>query len=78
MSLLKYADDMALVGLFLKRSDGDSYFKQTNNLQEWCRSSGLHINVEKTKELIIKGNNLPMSQPLSLNDQPVEVVEGFK
>ena len=24
------------------------------------------------------GNNLPMFQPLSLNDQPVEVVECFK
>ena len=37
-----------------------------------------HINVDKTKELIINGNNLPMSQPLSLNDQPVEVVKCFK
>ena len=27
---------------------------------------------------IVNGNNLPMSQTLSLNDQPVEVVECFK
>jgi hypothetical protein len=51
VSLFKYADDMALVGLFFKdvTSGGDSYFKQTNNLQEWCRSSSLHINVEETE-----------------------------
>jgi hypothetical protein len=33
---------------FLKdaKSDGDSYFKQANNLQEWCWSSALHVNVD--------------------------------
>jgi hypothetical protein len=49
-------------------SHGYRYFKQTKKLPEWYRSSALHINVEKTKELIIDDNNLPMSQPLSLND----------
>ena len=50
----------------------DSYFKQAINLQQWCRSSGLHLNVGKTKEMIINGSNIPMSQPPSLNDQPVD------
>jgi hypothetical protein len=69
VSFFKNADDMTVMGLFFKdaTSDGDSCFKQANNLQEWCRLIAFHINVDKTKELIINGKDLPMSQQLSLN-----------
>ncbi len=77
--LFKYADDMALVGLFFRNDDVSDYTAQVFKLQKWYNSSSLLINVGKTKlilELILKQTGpLP---PLTLCEQNVEVVDCFK
>ncbi len=78
--LIKYAEDMALVGLLHKSdSSGEAaYLANIKALQTWCHTSQLVMNVAKTKELI-----LPMKQdmnlkPVSLTGQFVETVGNFK
>lgn len=48
VNLLKYADDMALVGLLTENNTAheEVYFSQVTLLQDWCQ-----INVTKAKEL---------------------------
>ena len=82
LKLLKYADDMALVGL-LREDDAtheEAYFKQVTALQDWCQASKLEMNVSKTKELIIqtKSEGDDNMVPVIINNQPIEKVKQFK
>ena len=82
VSLYKYADDMALVGLLVKERSlcRQVYFDHVLALQDWCSSSSLFINVGKTKELIFDSSDDHVNQvtPVFLNDEPVEIVDSFK
>lgn len=69
--LFKYADDMALVGLFYKNDAVSDYFAQVSRLVQWYRSSYLAINAVKTKELIL--NHAEQSLSLTLCGQTVEI-----
>lgn len=53
--LVKYADDLALVGLLQKddSSDESSYLAYAKALKSWCPASPLEVNVSETKELVI-------------------------
>ena len=79
ITLLKYADDMALVGLLTETNatHEEAYFSQVTLLQDWCQTSDLEINVAKTKELLIQTKPRETSDitPVVFNNQPVEVVE---
>ncbi len=79
--LFKYADDVALVAL-LKVGDtvGKSeYRNHASCLQNWCHTSFLEINVNKTEELVIGLQNIKDTvQPLLINGQVVETVDVFK
>ena len=77
--LLKFADDMALVGMLLKEECLASYFSKVSMLESWCRDSYLQLNASKTKELLF--DNRKMCSPLPpvyINNEPVEVVTSFK
>ncbi|XDV35077.1 hypothetical protein PO909_005118, partial [Leuciscus waleckii] len=50
--LFKYADDMALVGIFYKNDAVSDYFAQVSWLEQWCRSSFLSISAVKTMEIV--------------------------
>lgn len=63
--LFKYADDMALVGLFYKNDAVSDYFAQFSWMEQWCRSSFLSINAVKTKELILHHAEPSLSLTLS-------------
>lgn len=82
VSLLKYSDDMALVGLLTENNAAheEAYFSQVTLLQDWCQTVKLEINVTKTKELIIqtKPRGASNINPVVLDSRPVEVVENFK
>jgi len=54
-SLLKYADDLALVGLLYKGGTEREklYHNYINSIQKWCKLSALEINLHKTKELVM-------------------------
>lgn len=51
--LFKYANDMALVGLFKKNDDVSDYFAQISKFQQWCVSSSELLNIGKKKESIL-------------------------
>ena len=74
--LLKFADGMALVGLLKEEESLSSYFEQANMLIKWCEDSFLHLNVKKTKELVI--NSIGYDKPCLINNESVEIVPYFK
>ena len=77
-SLVKFADDAALVAL-LKDSHDDGYRSEIKNLSHWCKDNYLLINVKKTKEIIIDFRNRETSvKPVYVNDTAVEIVSEYK
>lgn len=77
-SLFKYADDMALVGL-LQAGEIDRTFTYQEHIKahfEWCQLSALVINVDKTKELVITGDeqNTLELEPVILCGNSIEFV----
>jgi len=82
VSLFKYADDMALVGLLQKENAlcTSTYFDYVSILQGWCASSDLLINVQKTKELVFDDTKAihESFKPVFVNGEEVEVVQCFK
>lgn len=53
LTLIKYADDMALVSC-QKEMNCTSYFEYIDSIICWFESSFLHLNIEKTKELCLR------------------------
>ena len=77
-SLVKFADDAALVAL-LQGSNEDGYRSEIQNLSHWCQDNYLQINVKKTKEIIIDFRNRESSvKPVYVNDTAVEIVSEYK
>ena len=75
--LVKFADDTSLSGLILQ--DDSSYRKAVDSLVSWCDHNYLHLNVSKTKELVVDfRTTAPSVDPLFIKGQPVEIVESYK
>lgn len=75
---IKFADDTAIVGLILD-SDETNYRAWVDQFADWCRSSYLHLNIKKTKEIII--DYRIGSQPhqcLVINEEDVAIVAEYK
>ena len=51
-SIIKFADDMTVVGLITKNND-TAYREEVRSLAEWCQENNISLNVNKTKELIV-------------------------
>ena len=76
--LFKFADDMALVGLLKNEDSLAEYFHNIQILNNWCSESFLHMNITKTKELVVGHNTCSNLTPVTINDDSVEVVSYFK
>ena len=78
--LIKYADDMALLGLLQKTDPlGEaSYLAHIKALEAWCNDSELEINVAKTNELLFCKKQDVTTEPVLLNGLVVETVGTFK
>ncbi|XP_062859494.1 uncharacterized protein LOC134321621 [Trichomycterus rosablanca] len=50
--ILKFADDTTVLGLITK-GDESAYREEVRELAEWCSHSNLHLNISKTKEMIV-------------------------
>jgi len=76
-SLVKFADDSSLVAL-LQDSD-NIYHEEVEKLTDWCADNSLHLNVKKTKDMIIdfKCNKSPVN-PVIINDSHVQTVSEYK
>lgn len=49
-TILKYADDTAIVGKIINDNCND-YIAQVNSFVEWCKMNYLNLNVKKPKEM---------------------------
>ena len=52
-SIIKYADDTAVVGKIKKNDIAEEFLLQVNNFVNWCNMHFLILNVKKTKEMLI-------------------------
>ncbi len=52
--IIKFADDTKVVG-FISNNDETHYREEVAQLAEWCGANNLTLNVEKTKEVVIRG-----------------------
>ncbi len=84
MTLLKYANDMALVAHLTDTNSLTAYSQQVDSLVSLIEESFLELNISKTKELCCcrrvtpGGPTHPLLQPLMIRCQEVEQVEAFR
>lgn len=78
LTLIKYADDMALIGRLKDEATLAAYFQQIQLLNEWFNSSFLQLNVGKTKEMIMGRKNNDSFQKVRIANEEVEIVDSFK
>ena len=77
-SLVKFADDTALVGL-LTKNDVTAYLKQIETFVKYCKDNYLELNVKKTQELIIDyRRNMPTHVPVQINGNEVQRTTKYK
>ena len=74
--LLKFADNMALIGLFKEKESLSKYFEQDNMVIKWCEDSFLKLNIKKTKELVM--NSIGYDKPCMIDNESVEIASRFK
>ena len=78
VDMAKFADDTTLCG-HVTDDDDTRYRAQVHDVTEWCHRNNLHLNVNKTKEIVIdfKTHKSPID-PLIINGSEVERVDTFK
>ncbi len=78
-TIVKFADDTAVVGLITDNSE-KAYLKEIEGLAGWCQDNNLCLHVSKTKELIVdfwKKQGRKYTR-LNINGALVERMESFK
>ncbi|KAF7643486.1 hypothetical protein LDENG_00238530, partial [Lucifuga dentata] len=50
--IIKFADDMTIIGL-ITGNDEMAYREEVRTLTSWCQDNNLHLNVKKTKEMVL-------------------------
>lgn len=81
LTLVKFADDMALVARLTDEHSLSQYFMYIESLSSWFDSSFLELNVKKTKELCFeegRARDTSLVRPVFINNEPVEQVDSFK
>ncbi|XP_062859991.1 polycystin-1 [Trichomycterus rosablanca] len=78
-TLIKFADDTTVVGR-IKDNDESAYREEIQHLVAWCSSNNLHLNTDKTKELIVDFRKTKSCThlPVLINGDEVERVSSFK
>ncbi|KAI3367125.1 hypothetical protein L3Q82_008194 [Scortum barcoo] len=51
--IIKFADDTTVIGLDLRQTMRRPNREEVRALTSWCQDNNLHLNVSKTKELIV-------------------------
>ena len=81
LTLIKFADDMALIGRLKDEQSLSQYFDFTCTLLTWFSESYLKLNVTKTKEICFEEHHArdpALLRPLKIASENVEQVETFK
>ena len=77
--MIKYADDMELVGRLKDELSLFEYRLQIDALASQFTSTFLKLNTTKTKELVFGGGRISQTpEPILINNQEVEIVKSFK
>jgi hypothetical protein len=77
-SLVKFADDTALIGL-LVNDDIAAYLEQIQTFVKYCKDNYLELNVKKTQELIIDyRRKVSIHAPVTINDNEVQQTKNYK
>uniref|UniRef100_A0A3B4FGV2 Reverse transcriptase domain-containing protein n=1 Tax=Pundamilia nyererei TaxID=303518 RepID=A0A3B4FGV2_9CICH len=78
-SIVKFADDTAVVGLISDNIE-TAYLEEIRNLETWCQENNLLLNIRKTKELIVDFTTKQARnyKPLIISGTPVERVDSFR
>ena len=77
VNFIKFADDTAIQGLLNKCTT--NYFNEIDLFCKWCKYHSLHLNVSKTKEIIIDFRKKALEhQNVEIDGQIVEKVECYK
>ena len=81
LTLIKFADDMALVARLKDEQSLSSYFNFIERFISWFDESYLQLNVKKTKELLIeehRARDTSLLQSVRIKTEDVESVKTFK
>lgn len=71
----KYSDDTAILALLNDYTSIAAYHDTISHFTHWCTDNFLHLNFEKTKELVF---NAPSLSRISIHGNMIEQVEKFK
>lgn len=76
ITYLRYSDNRPILTLLANNNSIQDYHNTIAHFSRWCKDNHLHLNVTKTKELIISP---PSTQrPISINPQSVQIVGSFQ
>ncbi|KAK1790105.1 hypothetical protein P4O66_002411 [Electrophorus voltai] len=76
--IIKFADDTTVVGL-INKDDESAYREEVRELVSWCKVNNLHLNVDKTKEMVVDFRRARRDHsPLAINSSSVEIVKNTK
>ena len=79
LTLVKFADDMALVARLQDENSLAEYFLQLDLLKSWFKESFLDLNISKTKELLSDSRKEKEPfVPVTADQQSMEVVSSFE
>uniref|UniRef100_A0A3B1JTN4 Reverse transcriptase domain-containing protein n=1 Tax=Astyanax mexicanus TaxID=7994 RepID=A0A3B1JTN4_ASTMX len=77
-SFIKFADDTTVLGLITK-GDESAYREEVHRLTDWCTVNNLHLNVDKTKEMVVDFRRAQHTHsPLNIDGSSVEIVKSTK
>ncbi|KAK1783985.1 hypothetical protein P4O66_022177, partial [Electrophorus voltai] len=75
---MKFADDMNVVGL-INKDDESAYREEVQELVSWCKLNNLHLNVNKTKKMVVDFRKARQDHSLlTINGSSVEMVKNTK
>lgn len=73
---LKYLDDTAILAFLTDNHSFLDYYDTVADLTQWRERNRLHLNVRKTKEIVIGTPSL--QQLILINNKAFEMVDNFK
>ena len=81
LTLIKFADDMALTARLRDENSLSKYFDFIHKLVKWFNDSYLRLNVKKTKEICFeehRAKDPALLRPVKIDSENVDQVDNFK
>mgnify|MGYP001801116996 FL=1 len=76
VAVIKYADDICIIGCISNKQDLDSYFSERDRISRQCFILDLLLNASKTQEILFYiQRTKPNSPPIALNGQGITMCD---